>query len=46
MKFSVIINLKETVLMSRKGIPLSAIPLIFFVTKPRITKHLPRFERT
>ena len=45
MKFSVIINAKETVLISIKGIPLSAIPLIFFVTKPRITKLLSRFER-
>ena len=47
MEFSVIINTKETILIQRKGIPLSTIPLIlFFVTKPHITKLLPRFART
>ena len=42
MKFSVIINAKETVLISRKGIPL----IYFFVTKSHITLLLPRFART
>ena len=47
MKFLVIINTKEIILISGKGIPLSAIPLIFFfVTKPHITKLLPHFGRT